>query len=642
MQDKYHSERNVILETDDADGTVTQRLNAVEYAEKMNARYKQSIQSETIPKTEKPSVVIPIPKTEKPSVVTPTIKNGSHLKQLSTLVYQAQGVLEHTPVAVVAVIVGVITFLIHGYRLSVAPDIFSDEAVYLVVGTNVARGIGLVADNSPFLYHPPAYFLIEATYIKLAGLTNTNLLAELFLVRYLNIFFSATTASVLLLFGRKLNSYKAGLFMAALFLMDPYVQRINRRDMLETFSMLCVLLGIYIFFTHRQRLTKWQCLGAGIAFGLATLTKEPMFFQLFALLGVVAWTRRSQLIDAVRVVAIACTLYLFYPLWEIVSGQGPLYFAYKHFQVGEVVGSVIGVIPYCPKKICINHTGPVYAPKRLSLDNFQILVGQYGGSYLLIALAGIFTIILFLRFRHRMEARYLFAWSIFSFGFGILFGRSSDQYFYFLIVPVVLISGYYLATLFASFQYRRWWRNALLLTVCLLFLYNSGVWIVIYGNRTDNGYAKIIAYVEAHVPPNEAIDPSDDAGYFFLSPTYTINYDRDINSIVANHDHYFIMSSKDRWGGFNTTTPEFYDWVIHNSQPLLVEQETSFWTIGLYYVKDPKAASMPVLPLTPSVTMVRSYPGILYDTPTGLKTYVSLTNIQFYDSLTEKRRLQHE
>src|SRR5207237_25988 len=175
---------------------------------------------------------------------------------------------------------------------------------YLVVGTNVARGLGLVVDHKPFLYHPPAYFLIEAAYIKLAGLTNADLLTALFSVRYLNVFFSAITASILLLFGRKLHSFKAGLIMVALFLMDPYVQRINRRDMLETFSMLCVLLGVYIFFTHRQRLRNWQWLGSGIAFGVAVLTKEAMFLSLFALLGVAAWTRRTQLIDAVRVVAI--------------------------------------------------------------------------------------------------------------------------------------------------------------------------------------------------------------------------------------------------------------------------------------------------------------------------------------------------
>ena len=518
-------------------------------------------------------------------MVTPT-KGSQHQRKLPPPLLEAQRMLERTPPAVVVVVVGLVTFLVHGYRLSAAPDVFSDEFTYLVVGTNVARGIGIVTDNSPFLYHPPAYFLVEAAYIKLAGLTNTDLLTALFSVRYLNVFFSAATASVLLLFGRKLHSLKAGLIMAALFLMDPYVQRIDRRNMLETFAMLCVLLGLYIFFTHRQRLRNWQWLGSGIAFGMAVLTKEAMFLHLLALLGVVAWKRRAQLTDAVRVVAIACLLYLFYPLWEIAVGQGSLYFDYKHYEVDEVLASITGFIKYCPSQICSSNNA-IYAPKRISPENFQILLGQYGTSYLLIALAGIFTVILFLRFRHLIEARYLFLWSIFSFGFGIIFGRVSDQYLYYLIVPVVLVNGYCLAILFESVRYRRWWCIVLSLSVCLLFIYNSGLWVIWYGFGSDDGYAKIIAYAKTHIPPGEPIDLSDDAGYFFLSPTYPIYYDRDVTSIIANHDHYFILSSKDQWFGYNGTTPEFYDWVLRNSQPLLVVQETSFWTIGLYYSKEP-------------------------------------------------------
>jgi hypothetical protein len=347
------------------------------------------------------------------------------------------------------------------------------------------------------------------------------------------------------------------------------------------------------------------------------LTKEPMFLPLLALLCVVAWTRRTQLTDAVRVVAIACLLYLSYPLWEIAIGQGPLYFAFKSHQLSSLVGSITGIIT--------RHDGGEYAPKRVSLvENLQTLLGQYGTSYLLVALAGIFTVILFLRFRHLLEARYLFFWSIFSFGFGIIFGRVSDQYFYYLVVPLILVNGYCLAILFESVQDRRWWRIVLPLFVCLLLLYNSSMWIIRYGYGSDDGYAKIIAYVKANIPPGETIDLSDDVGYYLLSPAYDIRLDRDKKVIIERHEHYFIMSSKDRWGGFDATTPEFYDWVVRNSQPLLVEQDDSFWTVGLYYLKE----STPIPPSPPSVTMARSYLGTLYDIPTGLETNISLTNVR--------------
>src|SRR4051794_26742110 len=86
-------------------------------------------------------------------VVTAT-KGNQYQRKLPPLVLQAQRALERMPVAFVAVVVGLVTFLVHGYRLSAAPDVFSDEFSYLVVGTNVARGLGLVVDHKPFLYHP--------------------------------------------------------------------------------------------------------------------------------------------------------------------------------------------------------------------------------------------------------------------------------------------------------------------------------------------------------------------------------------------------------------------------------------------------------------------------------------------------------
>ncbi|MBA2679070.1 MAG: hypothetical protein H0U76_11825, partial [Ktedonobacteraceae bacterium] len=144
---------------------------------------------------------------------------------------------------------------------------------------------------------------------------------------------------------------------------------------------------------------------------------------------------------------------------------------------------------------------------------------------------------------------------------------------------------YGLSLLLESTLYRRWIRGGVSLFLCLLLLFNTGEWIYTYGYQSDNGYAKILAYVQTHIPPEEPIVLSDDVGYYLLPSDYTIHFDRTKTSILEQKDHYFIMSSKDRWGGYNDTTPEFYDWVLHNSKPIIVEQENTFWTIGLYYMK---------------------------------------------------------
>lgn len=492
----------------------------------------------------------------------------------SSLIKRAKSIQARVPIIVVALAVAILTFFVHGYRLSSGPDVFSDEGLYLLVGLSVAKGGGLTINNSPFLYHPPAYFLIEAAYLKLLRLTDTDLLTALFSVRYLNIFFSAATATLLLFFGRKLHSYRAGLLMVALFLMDPYVQRINRRNMLETFTMLCLLAGFYIFFTSQRRLKTWQWLGAGIALGLMALTKEALIPYLLALVGMIFWARRTQLMDALRTIAVAVCLYACYPLWAFTAGEWHDYVALKSTEFGWVAGAPSG------------SSLTASSQKTFSFENVQKLLGQYATSYILVAVAGMMLLVLLLFFRQRREARFLLVWSSFSFAYVFVLARTSDQYLYFLIVPAAIITnGYGLSLLLESVRYRRWLRSGVSIFLCLLLLFNSGEWIYTYGYKSDDGYAKILAYVQTHIPPDEPIVLSDDVGYYLLPSDYTIRFDRTKTSILELRDHYFIMSSKDRWGGYNATTPEFYDWVIHNSKPILVEQENTFWTIGLYYFK---------------------------------------------------------
>ena len=576
---------------------------------------------------------------ESPAVI-PTA-DDQRPRKLPPLLLQAQFILERTPVAVVAVAVGLVTLLVHGYRLSVAPDVFSDEGVYLRLGTNVARGLGLLVDRGVFLWHPPAYFLIEASYIKLTGLTNVDPLAALLYVRLLNIFFSACTAALLMLFGRKLHSYKAGLIAAALFLMDPYVQRINRRNMLETLAMLCVLLGLYIFFTYRPHLKVRQRLGSGVAFGLAVLTKEPMFLELFVLIAYVMLFRRSQLRDIVWVAAIACVVYLPYPVWAVAMGQGNSYLSYKLYGINRILSSVTGHGSPLPPP------GAVLAPsanKTFSLDNLQILLAQYGMSYLLITLAAIFTAVLIFRFRDLAAARYIIAWSMLSFGFGLALGKISDQYFYYLIVPSTIVAGYALASLLeavlysrspeksalfdqsrpvfsqTSIVYKLMWRPIFAVFFVIL-IFNGYVWTEKYAVGSDDAYMKVIEYIRTHIPRGETIVASDDAAVYFLSPSYNIRLDRDTQTIKDRREHYFIMSSKDAWGGYDATTPGFYNWVVRSSRPLFEQYDLSFWKVGVYQLK---GTSIPVPSPTPSVITHRSYLGTLYDIPTGLKTNIAL------------------
>ena len=136
--------------------------------------------------------------------------------------------------AIVALGLGILTLLLHGYRLEQAPDLFADEGLYYIVGANVARGRGLTdLFGALFFWHPPLYMLVEALFLKLRGLEFGDPLVAVLALRQINVVYSALTAICLYLLGRRLHSERAGLLMAALFIIDPYIQRINRRNMLE-------------------------------------------------------------------------------------------------------------------------------------------------------------------------------------------------------------------------------------------------------------------------------------------------------------------------------------------------------------------------------------------------------------------------
>jgi 4-amino-4-deoxy-L-arabinose transferase-like glycosyltransferase len=496
-----------------------------------------------------------------------------------------------------AVAVGLVTLVVHGYRLGAAPDAFSDEGLYLRVGANLATGAGLTFNESLFLWHPPLYMIFEAGYIKIAGISTADPIEALESVRYLNVFFSALTAVLIMLLGRKLYSNTAGLVAVALFIMDPYVERINRRSMLETLAMLLVLIGLYIFFTRRPQLTKWQRLGAGVAFGLAMLTKEAMVLELLALIAYVLWARRSQLRDVVWVLVIACAVYVPYPAWVIAIGQGDRYLFFQLFGVTRALQS----IPGYPAPAATGGPAPRSAFSPANLEN---LLSHYEMSYVLIGLAAVFTVILVFRCRHLPAARYLVSWSVVSFGIGITLGRASDQYFYYLIVPSTIVAGYVLASFSSGLLHRSrpeagsmvherrtsYPESRLSRTIwapiaaafALMFAYNSYIWATTYGTSSDDGYIKAMQYVKSHIPNGATIVTSNDVAYYFLYPSYEVRLDRNRQEIVARCERYFIMSSKDAWARHNLTTPQFYNWVVENSKPLFVQEGESFWTVGVY------------------------------------------------------------
>lgn len=166
--------------------------------------------------------------------------------------------------------------------------------------------------------------------------------------------------------------------------------------------------------------------GAGVAFGLAILTKELVALALLALLAFAVCARRTQLGAALRVAAVATLVYAVYPLWAVAVGQGERYLLFK---LGGVL-RFLNLFRDRPELMPDPNLAPISGPPLI--ETISVTLDQYIASYILIAAGAVLIAVLFLRQRQRVEAAYLLSWAAVTYGyigFGIVFGRISDQFF---------------------------------------------------------------------------------------------------------------------------------------------------------------------------------------------------------------------
>lgn len=488
------------------------------------------------------------------------------------------------------------------WRIDQAPDVFTDEILYTRTGVRVAGEGAMVWDSGrPVFVHPPLYFLAEAAYWRIAGAripplyAAGDIFASVYHARYLNALLAGLTAVLLYLSGRRLHGNGLGLFVAVLFALDPFGLRTNRRAMLETMAAFLTLAGMMIVLNHRAdaggRLSPSRAVVAGLLLGAGLLTKELTFTAVLAVLLFGLWelwrnrrTRRPEKGGPFRLisqpvfvaVAVASLTYSLYPLWMLASGDWAGFVEVKWLSLQRLLGMV--------QISGWNRPG-------VSLADFLLQrLADYGSSYLLLALAGVATLWLILRHRHERIGRLLGSWGVVLYtvhGFVALFGSGNDQFFYFLLVPAILLVGYPLATLPQGpgglGRHRRILAATLLLV--LLLPYNTARWWSAYGVGVDNGYRRLAAYVREHLPPNDLLNATGDAlkfQYFF--PERPIAQAATPEEAQAVGVRFFALAPKDVQARFGRTTPKLAAWITAQGQLLYSVYGDSYGQISLYRV----------------------------------------------------------
>jgi 4-amino-4-deoxy-L-arabinose transferase-like glycosyltransferase len=411
-------------------------------------------------------------------------------------------------------------------------------------------------------------------------------------MRLLNAGLGAATALGLFWLGWRLRGMWAGWAMSLLYITDPFVVRVTRRLYLEPFAAMWILFALWFCWSSSGRWTWKRRAIAGVLFGLALLSKELTFFALGV--PVLLWLRKEMSWkEPLTIIGVAALTYAIYPVWSYAVGWGNQFLDLKRFQYDRLVG----VFQYTGW----NRPGVSFT------QALAVNAGDYWTSYLCILLAVPATVILWRR--KDRASRFLSSWTVVTFVFfaGLVkFGTLNDQFFYYLMIPVLATVAYVYAFNLPRLvrDVRRSWRRndavslvynlnlgLVALVVGLLVLRpNAQVWAQRFAIERDDAIVGAANVIRNAVPPGSIIDlPGTGAEilkFVFPNSEYQLVVETRPQQIAARQIHWFVLSDKDIWLK-NGIDQHFYDTVTHQATQVWGVYEHTFWNIGVFNVAYP-------------------------------------------------------
>lgn len=479
------------------------------------------------------------------------------------------------------------------YNLDRSYEVFIDEVSYLQLGKGVASNLHVDLYGTPFLLHPPAFFLLEAAWLRIFPV-HGDLLHEVYALRYLNVVLAAVSAVALFFAARAVSGNLAGLIAAVIFALDPYAVRTNSRILLETASMMWVLVGLAVILpavVDRRRATTARLAIASLAFGLGILTKDvTVFVSTIPLIAcaVLGWglPRRTSLV-------VAAGTAVPYLLYTGVLGAVGLFPSFVH---EKLVGAqrLLGLV-----QVTGYH-------KAGSISFGQALIQQLptlGSSYVMLVggwvLATVF-LVLARRVRHRRANRFVAAFLL-SVGalsvYAVFFGTLEDQMFYF---PLVLdILGVALAVT----QLPEWLRSrrsdrasnaapAVVAACLVLMLAFSGYAWGRTHSTPDNGYEQMLKW-SRRLDSGTVFSTTNEVQAFLLSDHFRAGVWSTPQAICVNNVSYVVFSEKLQANGFTRASPAFAAWLTANANVAYSTDTPSLGRLVVYRFKKPWPTQCP-------------------------------------------------
>jgi 4-amino-4-deoxy-L-arabinose transferase-like glycosyltransferase len=388
---------------------------------------------------------------------------------------------------VVAFIIGTAIRL---WRLGILPAWQWDEAVYWRVSENVQHGV--LAEHSvyglpwePFLYQPPIYFKVLASWFDLAG-------ASIYSARLFGIGCTAVMQVLLFCLLWRLNGPRIALLSILPIIFDGWLLYIERVSYIENALMVLVVLG-FLLYKRALDMPHWRrFLIAGLALGSAASFKQTGAYVVVAVLLCWLIIRREHkghfVLLGSAILVIASYLWLMVHKYD-VPGH-PWYIDQSLVQVRRVLG--------------LQKSGGTLTSPGSAL---HLLTQQYKYFVPSLLIAGCAFVIALRRTWQCYRARSWepaepnalpYAWFVTGL---VVFGTSSlkfPQYFVLILLPAYC----YFWTELAHWDLQDWWQKfwpiaAAIIGICS-FLLTVPVFNV-------NSLEEVQAYAATDIPANAIV-----------------------------------------------------------------------------------------------------------------------------------------
>ena len=319
----------------------------------------------------------------------------------------------------------------------------------------------------------------------------------------------------------------------------------------------------------------------GVIFGCALLTKELMIFGLAVLPLFVLLSRRWQDIKSVAsICGIALGVWSLFPIWMWSRGYGEAFLMNKSYNIRRLLGLV--------------QTTGWNRPEVSFIGALQVHLEQYASSYLLILLGGLLVAFVWLTWRDE-KGIFLVSWATTMYLFSayvILFGSLHEYFFYYLILPVMMLVGV-VTVRFVNLLINHPRRQQALLAIGLLLLsvqsFNIYRWGKLFAVEDDRALYELTEYISETVPAGATINSMFHQNSQLLPamlPDYEVVGLRDGDEIKASDVEYVVLSSKSLWGSYDLVTPTYYGWVLGNGEEVFSTYGNTFWDVKIYRLSD--------------------------------------------------------